>query len=349
MSPRLRPGRGFTLIELLVVIAIIAVLIALLLPAVQSAREAARRIQCVNNLKQLGLAIHNYHQTNEVLPMGRAPGDISPFVGILPYIEQTALFNALNFSGTAVLVQGLDFLSNDLANLTVGQTMINTLVCPSEVNRNRDNFGFNYWATSYAWNAGRYHNSYYEWDGLFGQPATSTSNGRTITGLPVVGFNGISDGLSNTLLAGESGAGPINQGSSVTRISECYGLSLVSSVSGSNPEGMVNACKTFDWRNQAGIANNAGYQWRYKGYSYLDGTVGRTWFNTRLTPNRLCCAYSGTTMNGAVKPLSSYHPAGVNAVLADGSVKFFKDSISEQVWMALGTRAKGEVLSADSY
>jgi prepilin-type N-terminal cleavage/methylation domain-containing protein/prepilin-type processing-associated H-X9-DG protein len=347
---RLRTSRGFTLIELLVVISIIAVLIALLLPAVQAAREAARRIQCVNNLKQLGLAIHNYHQANESLPMGTAPGDVSPFVGILPHIEQAQVFNSINFGVAYIAVQGLDFLSNDLANLTAGQTMINTLVCPSEVNRNRDNFGFNYWATSYAWNAGRYHDSFYEWDGLFGQPASSTSNNQTIPGLPIVTFSGVVDGLSNTLLAGESGAGPINQGAPVSHYSECYGLTLVdSSISSSNPEGMVNSCKNFDWRNQAAIASNAGFQWRYKGYSYMDGTVGRTWFNTRLTPNRLCCAYGGTTMNGAVKPLSSYHPGGVNAVLADGSVKFFKESISEQVWMSLGTRAKGEVISADSY
>jgi prepilin-type N-terminal cleavage/methylation domain-containing protein len=92
---RTRSLRAFTLIELLVVIAIIAVLIALLLPAVQAAREAARRAQCVNNLKQIGLAIHNYVSSWDTLPMGEAPGVISPFVAILPYIEQTQIFNAV--------------------------------------------------------------------------------------------------------------------------------------------------------------------------------------------------------------------------------------------------------------
>src|SRR5262245_41796200 len=99
MSHQNRPS-GFTLIELLVVIAIIAVLIALLLPAVQMAREAARRTQCRNNLKQLGLAMHNYHDTCQVLPWGHGPlnwNDWSAFVFMLPYLEQSPIYNAINF------------------------------------------------------------------------------------------------------------------------------------------------------------------------------------------------------------------------------------------------------------
>jgi prepilin-type N-terminal cleavage/methylation domain-containing protein/prepilin-type processing-associated H-X9-DG protein len=341
------PRGGFTLIELLVAIAIIAVLIALLLPAVQAAREAARRAQCVNNLKQLGLAIHNYVSAWDTLPMGEAPGVISPHVAILPYIEQTQVFNAINFNVPYVTLYSLDFLSNDLASLTAGRTQINSLVCPSEVYRNRDNFGFNYWATTYAWNAGYYQYATYRWDGLFGRRIDTTRNGNVVPALPTVNLAGITDGLSNTLLVGESAAGPILNGSPHTKISEIYAASLVdSSVTDAT---IAQVCRTIDTSNPKLIANNAGYEWRYKGYSYMDGTMGRNWFNTAMGPNQPSCAFTGTNMTAAVKPISSYHPGGANAALADGSDKFFKDSINLQVLRGLGTRAGGEVLSSDAY
>ena len=123
----LRRRSAFTLIELLVVIAIIAVLISLLLPAVQSAREAARRAQCVNNLKQLGLAMHNYHDVNNALPLGRTlqVGTYRPFsqqARILGFMEQTNVFNTLNFS----------LSSYDLSNATGAATSVNSFLCPSD-------------------------------------------------------------------------------------------------------------------------------------------------------------------------------------------------------------------------
>jgi prepilin-type processing-associated H-X9-DG protein len=340
-----------------VVIAIIAVLIALLLPAVQSAREAARRAQCTNNLKQIALAVHNYHDVNGKLPLGEAPGEVSPFVGILPYVEQKPLFDALNFNVPTVLYESLNFLSQDLASLTVGQTYINAYVCPSEVNQGvRDNFGFSFWATTYAWNAGSWHHLAYRWDGLFGRYIDETDAhdpslpaGATIPRLGSVGFQSITDGLSNTLLVGESAAGPINQGTAMTRFSECYGASLVDGAQNTTDVTLPSLCLNLDWRNQAAIASLNGLPWRYKGYSFLDGVMGRTWFNTLLPPNKLCCAFSGGNMTAALKPLSSYHPGGVNAAFADGSVRFFKDTVSNPIWTGLGTRAGGEVISADSY
>src|SRR6516165_9395277 len=131
---------GFTLIELLVVIAIIAVLIALLLPAVQAAREAARRAQCVNNQKQLGIGLHNYHQSNDVLPWGSGPWgwkDIAAHALLLPYIEQQAAWNAFNFNdGDDTDSNGVNPASPDTPNnRTVQEMQIIAFLCPSDVNR----------------------------------------------------------------------------------------------------------------------------------------------------------------------------------------------------------------------
>jgi len=134
---RKRRAKGFTLIELLVVIAIIAVLIALLLPAVQAAREAARRAQCVNNLKQIGIALHGYHDATGILPWGQGPkndNDWGPAAFILPYMEQTPLYNALNFGRDAGGVNGFAKHGNKL-NSTGQLANIKTLLCPSDIDR----------------------------------------------------------------------------------------------------------------------------------------------------------------------------------------------------------------------
>src|SRR5262249_13166572 len=134
MRPRTR--QGFTLIELLVVIAIIAVLIALLLPAVQSAREAARRIHCVNNLKQIALATHNYHDTWGAFPAGESHAAICPNGTILPFLEQNAAFNSVNFQAFA---WGGRWLDCDPATWTTGQTMVSAFICPSQFDTYRSN------------------------------------------------------------------------------------------------------------------------------------------------------------------------------------------------------------------
>ena len=110
---------------------------------------------------------------------------------------------------------------------------------------------------------------------------------------------------------------------------------------GVNDVTLPSACLNTAWNNQAAIADNAGSQWRYKGYSFMDGTMGRTSFNTLLPPNKLCCVFTGGAINAAIKPLSSYHPGGVNAAFADGSVRFFKETVNPQT-TALGLATPGK-------
>ena len=198
----LRTSRGFTLIELLVVIAIIAVLIALLLPAVQSAREAARRAQCVNNLKQLGLAMHNYHSAMNALPWGDGPWWIewSAHTLLLPYIEQGTLYNSVNFSDTQPM--GLASFLGHPVNTTVSYARLTGFTCPSDPDRLTGPDGGN----NYMANSGSAPNCDYggnawapSWSGPMAGPFIFSDSGVSTTfGGSSVGFASIRDGLSNT-------------------------------------------------------------------------------------------------------------------------------------------------------
>ncbi len=334
---RARTIRGFTLIELLVVIAIIGVLIALLLPAVQAAREAARRAQCTNNMKQLGLAVHNYHDSWNMLPMGEMPGGMSPQIAILPFVEQVQIYNALNFN------LGDRWIWTNVATLTVGRTRVSTYICPSEINIDYANDGYNFYATNYAWNSGTWWPYARQWDGLFGRSYDDDGSLR-----PFVRANyslaSILDGTSNTLLNAEVANGPLVSGKPRTRVSDCYevrGLTASSTV----PQATA-ACQAINW--QAGPIPWSG-GWRYKGYSWVEGSMWRNWFNTIRTPNQTCCTMDNVSWWYIMKPASSYHPGVANAVMADGSVKAFKETVSQMIWMGLSTRAGSEVISADAY
>jgi prepilin-type N-terminal cleavage/methylation domain-containing protein/prepilin-type processing-associated H-X9-DG protein len=361
--------RGFTLIELLVVIAIIAVLIALLLPAVQSAREAARRAQCVNNLKQLGLAVHNYHSSNNCLPvenMFLGPGlghgwswNASWAMALLPSMEQTNMFNAYNFQvGPANADQAI--------NSTVCWNVVSGFICPSETTKARPAFP---WApTNYVANHGgpgvirMWSGTIVEFFTVGGQGDTTAAPGTAWWGadanLGVFGLEGVIDGTSSTALFSEKLYG--NNGLTGVTSSSTYAKRMIFTAgipitynagNGALALQGVQLCKaipssqvadTNSWYN--GFSWAMGYQW----YTVVNS------YHHYNTPNGLTCynpsdpggSYGGTS---GMSTASSNHTGGVNVCMADGSVRFIKDNVNPQTWWALGSRNGGEVVSSDAF
>ncbi len=361
---RLRTSRAFTLIELLVVIAIIAVLIALLLPAVQSAREAARRAQCVNNLKQIGLATHNYVSQQGVFPPFAANYSNVGYwqawptgwtSSILPEIEMMPMYNALNFT----------YGTWDAQNTTVSESSVKTYVCPSEDKGppNWPNTKLNYFA-----NLGG-PASIISWSGVIvamksdgrGYSGVTYSNGsNNNSNMACFGFEAVVDGSSNTALVSEKLVGmtwtpPVYPGNPLA-VRFLFNTSfMVNPDSGNATEAMqfVSTCRGLPGTTAAN--NNSGqyigFLWPSAACNTNEANSGYTHYNT---PNGLSCMAANTqdqTLGGYqdILTATSNHPGGVNVCFADGSVRFIKNSIALSTWWALGTRNMSEVLSSDSY
>jgi len=316
-----RRRSGFTLIELLVVIAIIGVLIALLLPAVQAAREAARRAQCVNNLKQLGLAVHNYHDRVGSLPGAELVWNGSSFSALthmLPGLEQTVLYNSINFS---VLT------NTDPANTTAMFTNVSSFICPSDVNNSAlaaIGAQTNYMADMGSWIV---------WQAAAGPNVGLAPPNGVFYGNSATRFADVTDGLSNTGFYSERILADGNN-AIVSPIADVF----FSPGSPLTLNDAVTQCNAIDITN---LANQ------------FPLFMGAPWINGQhvclhvTTPNTRSCGFF--VQLRAVMPPSSRHPGGVNLLLGDGSVRFIKDSIDLATWRALGTRSGSEIINGNAY
>jgi prepilin-type N-terminal cleavage/methylation domain-containing protein/prepilin-type processing-associated H-X9-DG protein len=360
--------RGFTLIELLVVIAIIAVLIALLLPAVQAAREAARRAQCTNNLKQIGLAMHNYESSNTSFPPGVeatdfttatpqtafVDGDWSVLARLMPYMEGSTLYTAMNFA--------LPYHSATGANWTGASAVVGIFICPSasRANPQRDGLdpsegGANPAGYGYSDYGGTVYTDINPTGAQTGYSLATPyrlkaarSNGLLKMGKTAIAE--VTDGLSNTIAIGEDAGrdeyflSPYNEyngGSSATftgpTFPPCTGQG---DCRGGGPYGG---------------GSNARRYWRWAEPDVCWGVSGQP--NNKYRPMKETIPYQalpgalGTGGNnaGANDELFSYHSGGVNCLMGDGSVRFLKDTVNVVTLRGLVTATGGEVISADQY
>ncbi len=310
--------KGFTLVELLVVIAIIGILVGLLLPAVQAAREAARRMQCTNNLKQIGLALHNYESAIKRLPAGAFPvNDATPHTVILPFIEASANFALFNFS--------FNLNSSTLNSAAIRQTLP-FYICPSAPAR-----------VGFTW-AG--HGDYMQ---NMGGNASYTNRTGPFYYNSAVRFGDITDGLSNSAFFAEIRRGPYpyNGSTSSTPV-----------VPRTDPEYLSTATNvaTFSTALQATYSAAscdlpASAAWAYRGLQYYRGLPVATFYTHTLTPNSQFrdCA---NTSNGHLAS-RSFHTGGVNVLRGDGSIQFVSNSVDAATWLALGTINGGETFTLE--
>ncbi len=327
---------GFTLVELLVVIAIIGILVALLLPAIQAAREAARRNSCQNNLKQLGLATLNYESAMGRLPTGAllpppAPDVVNPYAfspqaQLLPYYEE----------GNVLSQMDLKQSSAHMVNFTAAEAQPEIFLCPTDPQRGGGEYtnDFNVFTrsgwTGYHANSGSWAHVAKEWDGVFGDDRTIEG----IVGHAPLRLALVVDGTSKTVAFAEVVNGlapdpaPALGGDPKA---DCFEF-------GAPPSGSTWAAirGAFLARGHHTAAVPWNGLWRFRGYPWSEGTPWRNWYNHLLPPNSTC--WRPGSWWKLVSPASSYHSGSVNVVMCDGSVQAIADDIDADVWLEMGTR-----------
>lgn len=329
-----RQRSGFTLVELLVVIAIIGILVALLLPAVQAAREAARRSQCVNNLKQLGLAMHNHHDTYKKFPRNyrqigaNAWEALSANYELLPYIEQMPLYE-----------QGQANITNwGWIYGTMLNTQIETFLCPSAPPAPRRGTHPNGWdgpGTNYAWSTGSRTESVWAGTAVNGMIAYSVDRRMA----------DVTDGLSNTIMGSEILSGSGQTGAAAKYPYDIFyaGDSLFTSIANKDfpTQSELDAIGSAAKNSPQGSRSNNGTLWGW--YAAAQST-----FTTAAPPNWKwpsaggnCCPGGGHDWNFGIFPPRSLHPGGVNAVFGDGSVRFIANTVDVLTFQRLGHRSDG--------
>lgn len=352
LSLRRRPATGFTLVELLVVIAIIGILVALLLPAIQAAREAARRTECINNLKQLGIANHNYHDTFKSLVFRKGGtgttgavatanncGRLSGFIPLLPFIEQDAMYQGI-MAGDATYPPGGPA---GWSGWTAWNQAPTALSCPSDATV------FNSAATTtknnYAFSVGD-------------MPSNNSRDSTTVRGCFAyavgVRLADILDGTSNTImmserLKGSMGITTVAAGQVESKVGTASAIAAITT----SPIACYTTTDGKYFLAGTSVKSRFGSMW-------TDGQAERVAFNTVIAPNGPACVSTADVnadSTDGVYPPSSRHPGGVNAVLADGSTRFINESIDTGnlgvaqpmtgasnygVWGALGSKDGGE-------
>jgi prepilin-type N-terminal cleavage/methylation domain-containing protein/prepilin-type processing-associated H-X9-DG protein len=359
--------RGFTLIELLVVIAIIAVLIALLLPAVQSAREAARRAQCTNNLKQMGIAALNFEQTYSQFPPGYGP---LPTIGgtagranvqalILPFLEQASLYAAFN------LQFNLNIYGFGTENYTAQSQVVASYICPSDpstqvitgtLNGGAYRLGYsNYFASTgnTASNLAQMPNTPgTENDlsklGIFNtildDSGTAKTNPNYFQVKGGVTMASIQDGTSNTGMFAETTRSQVPLPPAAYQGRNPYNMTNVFLLSTSRFNNQIWDPKCDNWDNAEVLDLIA-----YRGLEYYRTLPMTGYYSHTIPPNFKSYDCGSFNFFASHQAARSYHPGGINAVFADGSVRFFKSTMTPNVWRGLGSRAGGEAFSSDQY